>query len=165
MAVDGELQRCVRAEYARLVAVVAVVTGSHELAEEAVQEAFARAWERTQRGEMFEHLEGWVVTVALNYARSGRRRRQSERRAVQRLAARSTTAAPLDPPDVSLVVRSALDGLPGRQRDAVVLYYLLDVDVATTARLLGVSTGTIKSALSRARARLSELLREPELES
>jgi RNA polymerase sigma-70 factor (ECF subfamily) len=164
MAVDGELQRCVRTHYARLVSVVTIVTGSRDLAEDAVQEAFARAWERTQRGETFDHLAAWVATVALNYARSGRRRRRSERHALQKLGHRPPSLPNVDAPDIALVVRSALDGLAARQRDAVVLYYLLDVDVATTAALLGVSEGTVKTALSRARQRLAELLREPEME-
>ena len=47
----------------------------------------------------------------------------------------------------------------------MILYYLLDVDIATTARLLKVSEGTVKSALSRARAVLARLLLSPELEA
>lgn len=164
MAVTAEIERCIDREYKRLVGVVSLVTGSTSLAEEAVQEAFARAWERVERGQHFDHLAGWVATVALNHARSGRRRMTSERRAVERLAnvprvgLRST-------PEIEMVVRSAVDGLARRQRDAVVLYYLLDVDVATAARLLRVSEGTVKTALARARVKLAEALGEQELEA
>lgn len=79
MAMTAEIERCIEAEYKRLVGVVSLVTGSVALAEEAVQEAFARAWERAQRGQDFDHLAGWVATVALNQARSGRRRLTTER--------------------------------------------------------------------------------------
>jgi DNA-directed RNA polymerase specialized sigma24 family protein len=76
-----EVEACVRRDYARLVRAVAVVTASTPAAEDAVQEAFARAWERASRGKEFSHLAGWVATVALNLARSGRRRLLVERRA------------------------------------------------------------------------------------
>lgn len=162
MTADEEIAASVRAQYTRLVGVVSMVTGSSHLAEEAVQEAFARAWERARKGYEFEHLAGWVATVALNQARSGRRRAASERAARARLAPAVDTSSD---PDVALVVRAALEGLPGRQRDAVVLYYLVDLDVATTARVLHVSDGTVKTALSRAREKLAPLLRAAELEA
>jgi RNA polymerase sigma-70 factor (ECF subfamily) len=164
MAVEAEIERCIGAQYERLVGVVSVVTGSVPLAEEAVQEAFARAWERAHRGDRFDHLAGWVATVALNHARSGRRRVRSEQRTVERLsgAPRAESGSALE---IEIVVRSAVDGLAPRQRDAVVLYYLLDVDVVTAARLLRVSEGTVKTALARARVKLAEVLGEQELEA
>jgi DNA-directed RNA polymerase specialized sigma24 family protein len=45
------------------------------------------------------------------------------------------------------------------------LYYLLDMKVEVVAEALGVSKGTVKTALSRARSRLVELLNETELEA
>lgn len=163
---DAEIEECIRTEYARLVAVVSVTTRSEAQAEDSVQEAFARAWERSRRGHEFDHLAGWVLTVALNHARSGHRRRQSEQRALARLP-RST--APPDPATTSIglrvVVRAAVEGLAPRQRDAVLLYYLLDLDVATTALMLDVSEGTVKTALSRARAHLAAALGDQELET
>lgn len=165
--VDADIESCIRDEYARLVGVVSVTTGSTALAEDAVQEAFARAWERSQRGQQFEHLAGWVVTVALNLARTGHRRRATEQRALARLP-RPGPTRPGDGTnaiDIRMVVRTAVEGLARRQRDAVVLYYLLDVDVATAARLLAVSEGTVKSALSRARTHLAAALGDRELEA
>jgi RNA polymerase sigma-70 factor (ECF subfamily) len=163
--VDGEIERCIRSEYQRLVGAVAVVTGSTAAAEDAVQEAFARAWERSRRGETFTHLPGWVATVALNHARRGHRRRQAEDRAVVRLtAAPARVARPTDAAAVDVAVHTAIAGLAGRQREAVVLHHLLDLDVATTADLLGVSEGTVKSALHRARAHLAEALADHEEE-
>lgn len=164
MGMTAEIERCIDEEYKRLVVVVSLVTGSTPLAEEAVQEAFARAWERSERGQEFDHLAGWVATVALNQARSGRRRMTTERWTMGRLA-RTPRAEPASTPELEIVVRSAVDGLARRQRDAVVLYYLLDVNVATCARLLRVSEGTVKTALARARVRLAEALGDQELEA
>lgn len=156
---SGAVEACIRAEFERLVRVVAVVTGSVPAAQDAVQEAFARAWEREVAGEGFAHLAGWVVTVALNLARSGRRREGTAARARAFLA-----AVPPGVPDVAGLVDldRALAELPRRQREAVVLHYLLDLDVATVAVLLGVSGGTIKTALSRARAKLAATLADRE---
>jgi RNA polymerase sigma-70 factor (ECF subfamily) len=162
MTGEDDIRACVDAQYTRLVGVVSVVTGSHHLAEEAVQEAFARAWERAHKGYQFDHLAGWVATVALNLARSGRRRAASERAARARLNSVPPAAAD---PDVALVVRDALVALPDRQRDAAVRDYLFDRDVATTARLFRVSDGTVKTALSRAREKLAPILRAAELEA
>jgi RNA polymerase sigma-70 factor (ECF subfamily) len=163
MAADDEIEACVRSQYARLVGVVSLVAGSRATAEEAVQEAFARALEIRRRGAVIDNLPAWVVTVALNRARSGRRRDDAERRAVGRLAARATVGAEPDR-EVEPVVRDALEGLARRQREAVVLYYFLDLDVATVARILGVAEGTVKTALSRARSRLAVLLADEEVQ-
>jgi RNA polymerase sigma-70 factor (ECF subfamily) len=72
--------------YPRLVAAVALTSVSRPAAEDAVQEALLRAWERSEKGDEIDSLEGWVTTVALNLARSGLRRIRSERRARARLA-------------------------------------------------------------------------------
>ncbi len=141
VGVDEEIEACIRAQYGRLVGAVSFVSGSPQLAEEAVQEAFARAWERSQRGERFDHLPGWVATVALNQARSVRRRRSTERRALDRLGRAPSEPSGQRATETELVVRQAINRLAARQREAVVLYYLLDIDVATTAGLLGVSEG------------------------
>jgi RNA polymerase sigma-70 factor (ECF subfamily) len=154
----------VRDEYGRIVSAVALVTGSLSLAEDSVQEAFARAWERAARGQEFTNLAAWVATVALNHARSGWRRRASERDVARRLGDDAAIHRPQPDPALVMALREAVDGLPRRQRDAVVLYYLVDLDVATTAESLGVSTGTVKTALARARVKLAAHLveREPE---
>ena len=165
-SVDEEIEACIRGEYPRLVHAVALVTGSNALAQECVQEAFARAWERSRRGERFEHLAGWVATVALNLARSGRRRAAAEQRAVERLGRRIGPHAQPDPDAaLSAAVRAAVDGLAPRQRDAVLLYYVVDLDVRTVASVLGVSDGTVKTALSRARHHLARLLDDEEREA
>ena len=164
MAGNEEIEECVRAEYARLVGVVTFVTGSRAKAEDAVQEAFAKAWERTSKGERFDHLAAWVVTVALNHARSGRRREVVG-------AAGGRTARRPDPcrsrsrdVDDAMVVRVRIRrSLARRQRDCVVLYYFLDLDVATVAQVLGISEGTVKSALARARSKLAVAARRTSL--
>jgi RNA polymerase sigma-70 factor (ECF subfamily) len=141
--------------YPRLVAAVALVSGSRPAAEDAVQEALLRAWERSERGEPIESLPAWVTTVALNLARSGLRRLRAERRARTRIRATEIT----DPAEVERVdVERALADLPRRQREAIVLRYYLEMDTKQVAEVLQVHEGTVKSTLFKARAALAEAL-------
>jgi RNA polymerase sigma factor (sigma-70 family) len=141
--------------YPRLVAAVALTSGSRPAAEDAVQEALLRAWERSEKGEEIDSLEAWVTTVALNLARSGLRRIRSERRARARLHA----PAPGEPPTADRIdVDRALAMLPRRQREVAVLRYYLQLDTREVASALEVGEGTVKSTLSRARAALAEAL-------
>jgi RNA polymerase sigma-70 factor, ECF subfamily len=123
-----------------------------------VQEALARAWERSERGERIESLGAWVTTVALNLGRSRWRRAMAERRARDRIGSPEAPPAPDDAVDIE----RALAGLSRRQREAVVLRYYLGEDVAGVARILGVSEGTVKTTLHRARRALAAALGERE---
>jgi RNA polymerase sigma-70 factor (ECF subfamily) len=140
--------------YPRLVAAVALSCGSRPAAEDAVQEALLRAWERSEKGQEIDTLEAWVTTVALNLSRSGLRRLRSERRA------RSRMHTPvLEEPNADRVdVERALSSLPRRQREAVVLRYYLQMDTREVAAALRINEGTVKSTLFRARATLASAL-------
>lgn len=148
--------------YPGLVAAVALVSGSRPAAEDAVQEALLRAWERSERGVSIESLDAWVATVALNLARSGVRRLIAERRARSRIRAGAGTREPLDAERMD--VERALAGLPRRQREAVVCRYYLGMDTKEVATVLKVTEGTVKSTLFRARAALAAALGETEEE-
>lgn len=137
-------------------AAVGVIAGSRAVAEDAVQEALARAWERSERGEEIRNLGAWVTTVSLNLSRSALRRRRVERRARERLV------RPVDEPSAErLDVERSVSALPRRQREVVVLHYLLGLEVKEIADVLGVSDGTVKTSLHRARAALASSLGEP----
>jgi RNA polymerase sigma-70 factor, ECF subfamily len=141
--------------YPRLVAAVALTSGSRSAAEDAVQEALLRAWERSEKGDEIDSLEAWVTTVALNLARSGLRRIRSERRARARL----TTSTVGVPPTADRVdVDRALASLPRRQREVAVLRYYLQLDTREVASALQLDEGTVKSTLFRARAALASAL-------
>lgn len=147
--------------YPRLVAAVALVCGSRPAAEDAVQEALLRAWERSEKGEEIESLNAWVTTVSLNVARSGLRRLMAERRARSRLGRdfvpETTSGDRID-------VERALAVLPRRQREAVVLRYYLQMDTREVAEALGINEGTVKSTLFRARSALAGALGETDTE-
>jgi RNA polymerase sigma-70 factor (ECF subfamily) len=141
--------------YPRLVAAVALTSGSRPAAEDAVQEALLRAWERSEKGEEIESMSAWVTTVALNHARSGLRRIIVERRARSRLQTPVIASAPTGD---RIDIERALSTLPRRQREAIVLRYYLQLDMREIAAALRVNEGTVKSTLFRARAALAEVL-------
>jgi RNA polymerase sigma-70 factor (ECF subfamily) len=150
------VEQLARAEYVRLVRAVALSCGSVAAAEDAVQEALARAWERARGGQSFHHLAGWVVTVALNLTRSRFRKARRERP----LTDRADTSVEYDPALLDLA--DAVRALPRRQREVVVLHYYLGYEIRVIASLLEVSEGNVKNALHRARASLARALRVEE---
>jgi RNA polymerase sigma factor (sigma-70 family) len=153
-----EIEECARREYPRLVGIVAAACGSTSLAEEAVQTAFVKAIERARRGHVIDRVPAWVVKVAINETRSKWRRHRVEQKGLAELNGR---IAQDDADRAALVdLDAALRSLPTRQQQAVVLHYLLGLDVVATAEVLNVSAGTVKKAMSRARARLATELEE-----
>ena len=52
----------------------------------------------------------------------------------------------------------AIDRLPDKHRTTVILFYFQDMDIASTAQILGVPPGTVKSRLNKARQLLKEAL-------
>jgi RNA polymerase sigma-70 factor (ECF subfamily) len=148
--------------YPRLVGGLSLVAGSRAAAEDAVQEAVARAWERSERGADIASLPAWVTTVTLHLARSRRRRDAAERRARARLGARGPS--PSDSPEDRMDITLALAALPRRQREVTVLRYYLVMDVKEVADVLGISEGTAKTTLFRARRALARALDESDLE-
>jgi RNA polymerase sigma-70 factor, ECF subfamily len=147
--------------YPRLVAAVALVCESRPAAEDAVQEALLRAWERSEKGEEIESLNAWVTTVSLNFAKSGLRRVMAERRARSRLG---RDGPPADSSGDRVDVERALAALPRRQREVVVLRYYLQMDTREVSEALGIHEGTVKSTLSRARSALAGALDETDTE-
>lgn len=150
----------VNEQYPRLVAAIALVTGSRASAEDAAQEALARAWERSERGETIASLPAWVTAVAFNLARSSLRRIVVERRLLPRLAIddRDPSAEQAD----RIALAAALRALPRRQREATVLHYYLGMSVTETAAALRLREGTIKACLHRARHALARALGVPD---
>jgi RNA polymerase sigma-70 factor (ECF subfamily) len=110
-------------------------------AEDAVQEAYTRAWQRWTSLRDYADAEAWVRTVAFRVAVS------SWRKAVNRLAAHHRHGAPaevpdLDPEHVTLV--SALRKLPLDQRRALVLRHVVGLTVDDIAHETSVAAGTVK---------------------
>jgi RNA polymerase sigma-70 factor (sigma-E family) len=128
---------------------VAAVVGSRQTAEELVAEAFARAWASWAKLARHPAPQAWVVRTALNFHVSWWRRHRREAPVTEWSDHPDPGADPgVGVPDRRLV--AALKSLPARQRQVVVLRIFLDLDSETTARTLGIASGTVTAHLARA---------------
>lgn len=149
-----------RANHARVVALAAAMVG-RAAGEDLAQEAFARAHRDWATVVGYERPDAWVRRVVVNLAISAGRRRRSEARAVERLAAGRAGAVdgPALPRDDALW--AAVRCLPPRQRAAVALRYVDDLSVAEIASAMGCAEGTAKALLHQGRTTLADRLGEP----
>jgi RNA polymerase sigma-70 factor (ECF subfamily) len=129
------------------------LTTDAEQAQDLVQDAYARAWQRWRRLRRYEDPEAWLRLVVTRLATDWWRRTRVRRD----VAATQRPAPPAEPPDETvLLVVAALRTLPAAQRRALTLHYLLDRSVAQIARETGATEGTVKSWLSRGRTALAQ---------
>jgi len=125
-----------------------LLSGSWHDADDLVQTTFVKLYVHWRRIRI-ETVDGYARRVLVN-----------EFLAVRRKARETPVPEGVDAPaaEPSIVDRVMLDGalagLPPRQRAAVVLRYWEDLSITETAALLGVSSGTVKSQVSRALAAL-----------
>jgi RNA polymerase sigma-70 factor (ECF subfamily) len=151
--VSADFDTFYRAQRSRISKALALSLGDVDLAVEATDEAFTRAYERWTRVSALAQPEGWVYRVATNWALSIFRRR---RLGLHRFHDPSVPAAPGAEP----AVHAAVAALDVKQRSVVVCRHLLGWSVAETANALGISEGTVKSRLSRANATLRVQLKD-----
>lgn len=121
-------------------------------ADELVQDVFVRAWQKlaTFRGD--GSFAGWLRTLAVRLLADHVRTR------LVPSAPEPEHAAHAPPPGLRLDLEAAIGRLPAGARAVFVLHDVEGYDHGEIARLLGVSTGTTKSQLHRARALLRAAL-------
>lgn len=147
------------ASYGRTVALLAAITGSKHEAEDAAQEAYARALARWWRLSRYNLPEAWVRKVALRIAIDSRRRRRRDVAAIVRLAAQGRPACPEPADDLKYTpLGVALLGLPLHERQVIVLHYVADLPVHAIAHECGLPVGTVKTRLVVARRHLEQQL-------
>ena len=130
-------------------------------AEEMAQEAFLRAYRFLNRWKEDAPFKSWLFTVAANVYRSQMRRNRPPEVSLDLLrtfAAGSGSTSILEVDDTNEAVRRAVTRLPGKYRDAVVLFYFQEMDIAQAASTLGIPVGTVKARLHRGRALLERKL-------
>jgi RNA polymerase sigma-70 factor (ECF subfamily) len=146
-------------------------TSSWSIAEDVVQATFMAVWRRARAGSLdplrLETCRPLLLYMAGNEASNARRSRLRHEALVERIGApgdvgdhAAEVAERLDDEERMRRLRRAVDKLPSAMRDALELVVWSEVSVADAAKVLGVPEGTLKSRLSRARAKLTRLLEE-----
>jgi RNA polymerase sigma-70 factor (sigma-E family) len=137
-----------RDSHANMVRLAFLLTGSPDVAQDVVQDAFVsvhRAWSRVR------DPPAYLRRAVVNACTSHHRRMFRERR---NRAAPGSTIVDLGADELFDV----LDTLPARQRAAIVLRYWHDLDESDIASALGCRPGTVGSLLHRAIAHLREVI-------
>jgi RNA polymerase sigma-70 factor, ECF subfamily len=141
--------------------------GNREDAEDALQDAFVRAWRGLGRCREPECFDAWLFRILANRCRTrGTRRRRYEATFVQ--DAQALSSAPGDGPASHIgeelawgkAVGRALAQLDHDQREAFLLKYVDELSYEEMAALSGVGVSALKMRVKRAADRLRELLQE-----
>ncbi len=143
--------------YQSVYRVVLGICGDAALAADATQDAYLSAYRNraTFRGDV--PVEAWLHRIAVNAALAGLRRRKVRWAEPLDVEVHDRATAPLDEgPDGDL--QRALLRLGPQARAAVVLRYYVDLDYAAIAAVLGTTTGTVGSLLSRSLDKLRQEL-------
>jgi RNA polymerase sigma-70 factor (ECF subfamily) len=147
------------------------VLRDHQMAEDAVQEAFFDAWRQSARYDAARSTEvGWLMT--LTHRRAVDRVRKEERHGAVVPAADACADALVDPLEEQVwraerasCLRRALPGLTSEQYEVLVLAYFGGYTQREIAGLVGIPIGTVKTRTVAAMRRLAVVLRDAGLEA
>jgi len=152
--VDRHYERCAR--------IAVRILGNREDAEEAIQDAFLRAFKALGHYEEREQFSAWLTRILVNQCRT----------VLARSRRRDVLFPDLDPQAVDFVVEPdlaegmwpelerALAQLPDEQREAIVLKYADDLTYEEMSRITGAGESALKMRVQRAFGRLRALLQE-----
>ncbi|HTK48317.1 MAG TPA: RNA polymerase sigma factor [Gemmatimonadaceae bacterium] len=161
----GEVEafaRLVDRHYARCARIAVRILGNHEDAEEAIQDAFLRAYRALDSYEHRERFSAWLTRILVNQCRT----------ALARSRRRDAVFADLDLRQAHFAIEAAPDDgawpelervlarLPAEQREAIVLRYADDLTYEEMSRITGAGESALKMRVQRAFARLRALLQE-----
>ena len=150
--VVGKFDDLYRTEYVPMVKLARGLVDSSERAEEIVQDAFAKVFERWNR---LNEPGGYLRVTVINGARSELRKREVSRRFG--LTRRAEATATTEERDYLI---DALDQLPAKQKTVLVLRFYADMSEKEIADTLSIRPGTVKSTTSRGLTRLRKALEQ-----
>jgi RNA polymerase sigma-70 factor (sigma-E family) len=143
-----------------LIRCAVVILGDRAMAEDVVQEAFCglyRRWDSlSEPAKALEYVRSAVLNRSRNVLRSRARRTRVGLSVMVPAASSAEDQALLG--EEHRAVLAGLRQLPPRQREALALRFLADLDEPEIAELMGISRGTVKSTVSRGIAALGQQL-------
>ncbi len=130
-------------------------------AEDLVQETLVKAWEKQASFQPGTNIRAWLFTILRNTYYSELRKRKREVEDVDgKMTADLSVKAPQDGHMAVRDLRGALETLNAEQREALILVGASGFSYEEAGEICGVAAGTVKSRVSRARQRLTDLLGE-----
>ena len=157
----GAFDVLVREHRIAVMAVACRLLGSRADAEDAAQEAFVRAWRSLGTWRRDAPLRAWLLTIAVNVCRTHGARRRGH-------APLEDVPDPIDPgpradgglaaEEARRAVRGAVDALPPRQREVVLLKVFSGMTHEDVAGAMGLTVGAVKAHLHQAVANLRRRL-------
>ena len=140
--------------------------GSHEAAREAAQEVFLRVQQARQQLDQKRPAENWLLSIARNYCFDQLRRRKTEQRLFAPPADNFPEPASSAPSPLARLLaiegkaafRLALEKLPERSREILLLRYEREMDYQAISQMLGVSRSDVGVLIFRAKEQLRRIL-------
>jgi RNA polymerase sigma-70 factor (sigma-E family) len=163
---DDAVTQLYAAHYASLVRLAALLVRHSGEAEEIVQDAFVAMHAKWRRLRDPDKALGYLRQTVVNRARSSQRRHAvADRHSKATAAPAGAHVAPSAEQralsaETRATVMAALDRLPTRQREVLVLRYYIDLSENDIADTLGISRGAVKSHASRGVAALRTTLED-----
>lgn len=151
---DAEFAEFYAVQHARLIRYCYRLVGEEQAAFDLTQEAFARLF---TRWVALREPTAYLFRAATNLARTAYARQRREQ------AALGAAERPATVDDRHVDLRLAVDRLPRRYRQLVLLYYFADLPIGDVARTLRRPNGTVTRQLSEARALLAAELKDDDV--
>lgn len=128
-------------------------------ADDLVQDAVVRAFERRETWTDGTDLRAWLLRILRNLFLDQERRHRTERRSLAAMPAPAEDAHPSVQAgrDALRDLDAAIATLPAAQREALILVAALEMSLADVAAVIGVPEGTVKARVSRARTALAKV--------
>lgn len=135
------------------------LTGKHDKADDLVQDTVMKAWAKQSSFQMGTNIKAWLFTILRNefysqMRKRGREVQDSDGVFTERLSVHPSQYGSMDLEDF----KKALSQLPDDQREAIILIGASGFSYEEAATICDCAVGTMKSRVSRARSRLTELL-------
>jgi RNA polymerase sigma-70 factor, ECF subfamily len=141
-----------------------VLTGSHTLAEDAVQEAWLEAWQNLHRYDSTRPFRPWLLAIVAHHSHRFTRHQHHyvDVSLIDEalLPARDDVAEHYLHKEVDVAIRQAIATLSPDQREVIDLRFFAELELTEIADVLSIPVGTVKSRLHRTlqllRSRLSQ---------
>ncbi|WP_109509804.1 SigE family RNA polymerase sigma factor [Nocardioides speluncae] len=159
---EAEFTALFASAWPRLFRATYAVAGDRELAEDALQSAFAKAWAAWPKVVAADDRLAYLRRMAINEALARHRRSWTRREVATATPPDGSLPDPTTALSGSDATWQAVAALPPRQRAVVVLRYYEDLTEREIADILGCRPGTVKSQAAAALATLRLRLADPE---